>query len=99
MWTEQLVANELYLITLCRQRLCDRYIQQWFGIISQRSSCILHKDLHVSYLFFLNSYKYIERAFLCMCSLNTCRLLDVYFVCTYNSAFIIIIFVLYPHRL
>ena len=49
--TEQFVANELYFITLCRHRLCDLYMQQWFGIISQRSSCILYKDLHVSFSF------------------------------------------------
>ena len=48
-WTEQFVANELYFITSCKQRLCDQYIQQWFGIISQRSSCMLYKDLHVSF--------------------------------------------------
>ena len=28
-WNEQFVANELYFITLCRQRLCDQYIKQW----------------------------------------------------------------------
>ena len=50
-WTEQFVANELYFITSCKQRLCDQYIQQWFGIISQRSSCMLYKDLHVSFSF------------------------------------------------
>ena len=50
-WTEQFVANELYFITSCKQRLCDHYIQQWFGIISQRSSCMLYKDLHVSFSF------------------------------------------------
>ena len=46
-YTEQFVANELYFITSWKQRLCDQYIQQWFGIISQRSSCMLYKDLHV----------------------------------------------------
>ena len=50
-WIEQFVANELYFITLCKQRLCDQYIQQWFGIIRQRLSCILYKDLHVSFSF------------------------------------------------
>ena len=50
-WTEQFVASELYFITSCKQILCDQYIQQWFGIISQRSSCMLYKDLHVSFSF------------------------------------------------
>ena len=50
-WTEQFVANEFYFITLCKQRLCDQYIQQWFGIISQMSSCMLYNDLHVSFFF------------------------------------------------
>ena len=50
-WTEQFVASELYFITSCKQRLCDQYIQQWFGIISQRSSCMLYKDLHISFSF------------------------------------------------
>ena len=52
MWTEQFVANELYLIISCKQRLCDQYIKQWFGIISScMSSCMLYKDLHVSFSF------------------------------------------------
>ena len=42
--TEQFVANELYFIALC-----DQYIQQWFGKISQMSNCILYNDLHVSF--------------------------------------------------
>ena len=50
-WTEQFVANEPYFISLSKQRLCEQYIQQWFGIIGQRSSCMLYKDLHVSFSF------------------------------------------------
>ena len=41
----------LFFISSCKQRLCDQYIQQWFGIISQRSSCMLYNDLHVSFSF------------------------------------------------
>ena len=48
MWTKQFEANALHFIILCIQRLRDQYrpIHQWLGIISQRSSCILYKDLH-----------------------------------------------------
>ena len=43
--TEQFVADELYFITLCRQRLCDQYM------VWTKWSCILYNDLHFSFSF------------------------------------------------
>ena len=44
-WYQQGVANKSLFLRTCRQRLRDQYIQQWYGPLRDRSSCLLYQEL------------------------------------------------------
>ena len=44
-WMQQGVTNRTYFISLFKQRLRDQYIQQWFTLVSTRSSCSIYKNV------------------------------------------------------
>ena len=58
-WYQQGVGNKAAFINVCRQRLRDQSIQQWFGFVRNKSGCILYRELKGEFIFskYLNVIK------------------------------------------
>lgn len=44
-WHAQGVANRTQFLKQCKQRLQDQYIQQWYGGLRVRTSCLLYREI------------------------------------------------------
>lgn len=60
-WYQQGVVNKTLFIRTCKQRLCDQYIQQWFGALRDRSGCLLYRELKIEFVY--SEYLNVVRCF------------------------------------